>query len=132
MTPPDSFVPQSPTSWQFEEGALDVSISGFHEISSPSSFGSGFHYSDTSPYSTPVDQAGFDFAGLQDHTSAFLASNLSFDSNTADATLAPLDLTQGRIPRISPGLDHDLGRIFDGDPVSLYVFVRVSGPMLKR
>jgi hypothetical protein len=124
----DSFV--SPTSWDFEESAPDVSTSVFHEFSSPSSLGSGSHYSDTSPYSTPVNQANLDDVGVQDHSSTFLASNLSFDLNTTNDGFIPLDLTQGYIPWIFPGPEYDLSLMLDGKLVSFHGFVRAPGSTL--
>ena len=129
MVPPD---PPAPLAWQPEERVFDVTRVASTSVTPDdflltSSFGSGPYYSDTSPYSIPVNQVNFDPVGVEDQSSTFLTSNLSFDSNTADAAL---DLTQRWIPRIPLGLEYDLGLMFEGDPVSFYVFIRAPGSML--
>ena len=127
MVPPD---PPAPLAWQPEERVFDVTRAASTSVTPDdflltSSFGSGPYYSDTSLYSTPVNQVNFDPVGGEDQSSTFLTSNLSFDPNTAD--VAP-DPTQGWIPRIP--LEYDLGLMLEGDPVSFYVLIRAPGSML--
>ena len=124
MVPPDSPVP--PTG-QLEESASDIAstLLTFDEFSIPSSPGSGPHYYETSLCSALVNQADFDPMGTQDHSSAFSASNLSFDSNNSDAAITPLDLFQGHIPWT--GIEYGLAPAFTEDPVSIYIVARAPG-----
>ena len=129
MVPPDS--PVLPT-WQLEGyvsgvtrvASTSVTLNGFPLTSS---FGSDPYYSDTSPYSTPVNRVNFDPVAVEDQSPTSLTSNLSFDPNTAD--VAP-DPTQGWISWIPLGLEYDLGLMLEGDTVSFYVFIRAPGSML--
>jgi len=68
--------------------------------------------------SSPVNQMTLDPVRVQHHSSTFLASDSSFDSNTSDAAFTPLDPTQDHILRVSPGLEYGLGVMLAGDPVS--------------
>lgn len=115
---------------QFEESASDVTraalTSVFHGFPLPSSHGPGSHYPDTSSHSAPVNQAAFDL-GVQDHSSTFLASDFSFDSDASDATFTPLDPTQDYVLRVSPDLEYGCGIMLSGDPVSFYVFIHAPG-----